>query len=140
MDSATHLLERSAVFRGEAGQIFVYGLRLRRHEFCLRPSRRGPEDLVLFDLSKALGRRESTEECEPLVRVSEVREVEPAETGQRHSRVPDDEIIFWPTATSAVSNVEVEGLAAPFREHGSRIVEGTGILAHAIRAAARIFQ
>ena len=73
-------------------------------------------------------RRESTEDCEPLVRVSEVREVEPAETGQRHSRVPDDEIIFWPTATSAVSNVEVEGLAAPFREHGSRIVEGTGIL------------
>src|SRR6266496_2084513 len=32
MDSSTHLLERGAVRRGQAGQILVNGIRLRRHE------------------------------------------------------------------------------------------------------------
>src|SRR5262249_32724359 len=35
LDSATHLLERCAVFRRQAGQVFVNGLRLRRHEYSL---------------------------------------------------------------------------------------------------------
>src|SRR5687768_14454579 len=94
----------------------------------LEASGRRPEDLVLLDLPKALGSRQCTVDGEPLVRVSEVREVEPAEAGQRHPGVPDDEIVFRPAASGAISNVEVEGLAAPLREHGDRVVEGTGIL------------
>jgi hypothetical protein len=128
IDSSTHLLERSAVLRGQAGQIFVNGMRLRRHEHCPCTTGRRPEDLVLLDLPKALGSRQCTVDGEPLVRVSEVREVKPAEAGQRHPRVPDDEIVFRPAASGAVSNVEVEGLAAPRRERGDRVVEGTGIL------------
>jgi hypothetical protein len=42
--------------------------------------------------------------------------------------VPDDKLILGPAASSAVPNVEVEGLTAPFREHGDRIVERTWIL------------
>jgi hypothetical protein len=60
--------------------------------------------------------------------VPEVREVESAEADQRHSCVPDDEIILGPPAWSAIPNVEVEGLAAPFRERDDRIVKGTWIL------------
>ena len=94
----------------------------------LRPSGRWPEDLVLLDFPKALSSRQSAEDREPLVRVSEVREVESAEAGERHPRAPNDEVIFRSAAPSAISNVEVEGLAAPLREDGDRIVEGTGIL------------
>jgi uncharacterized protein YndB with AHSA1/START domain len=41
--------------------------------------------------------------------------------------VPDDKIIFSAAAPRAVSNVEVEGLVAPLREHGDRIVERTRV-------------
>jgi hypothetical protein len=60
-----------------------------------------PEDPVLFDLAKAVGRCQSTVNGEPSVGVPEVREVESAEAGQRHPCVPDDEIIFGPAAWSA---------------------------------------
>ena len=56
--------------------------------------RRRPEDLVLLDLPKAVLRRQTTVDREPLVRVPEIRQVESTEAGQRHSRVTNDEIIF----------------------------------------------
>jgi hypothetical protein len=40
--------------------------------------------------------------------------------------MPDDEIIPGPAASSAVPNVEVEGLTASFREHGDRKLKGPG--------------
>ena len=80
----------------------------------LTVSGRQPEDLVLLDLSKAVFRRQTTVDREPLVRVPEVRQVESTEAGERHSRVTNDEIIFYLAAPSAVSNIDVEGLAAPF--------------------------
>src|SRR6185503_161217 len=82
----------------------------------------GPEDFVLLDFPKALVSRQSTVDREPLVRVSEVGQVEPAGAGQRHPRVADDEILFRPAALGAVANVDVEGLATPVREHGDRVV------------------
>ena len=47
---------------------------------------------------------------------------------RRHSRVTNDEIIFDLAAASAVSNIQVENLAAPFGEYLDRVVEGTGIV------------
>jgi len=70
----------------------------------------GPEDLVLLDLTKAVRGRQSTIDREPLVRVPEIRQVEPSEAGQRHPRVPDDEIIFGLAAPGAVPNVEVSDI------------------------------
>ena len=55
-------------------------------------------------------------------------EIESAEAGERHSRMPNDEVVLRPAAPCAVSNVEVEGLTAPFREHGHRVVERARIL------------
>jgi hypothetical protein len=90
-------------------------------------SGRRPEDLILLDLSKAVLRRQATVDREPLVRVPEVRQIESTEAGQRHSRMTNDEIIFCLAAPSAVSDIEVEGLAAPFGEHLDRVVEWTWI-------------
>jgi hypothetical protein len=96
----------------------------KRGAWAVTSSARRP---VLLDLPRAV-RRQSAVDSEPFVRAPEVREVESAEAGQRHPCVPDDEIILWPAASRAVPNVEVEGLTAPFREHGDRIVEWTRIL------------
>jgi hypothetical protein len=41
--------------------------------------------------------------------------------------VTNDEIIFDFSGVSAVSNIEVEGLAAPFGEHLDRVVEGARV-------------
>src|SRR5215213_2451028 len=93
-----------------------------------RPLRCRPEDLVLLDLPKAIGCGQSTVDGEPFVGVPEVRQFESAEAGQRHPRVPHDEVVFGLTAPRAVAHVEIEGLTAPFGKHGDRIIEGTRIL------------
>jgi serine/threonine protein kinase len=52
VDSSTHLLERSTVLRGQAGEILVNGTQLRRHKHPpLQLSSRRPEGFVLSDLS-----------------------------------------------------------------------------------------
>src|SRR5712692_11680930 len=91
---------------------------------CSTASGRRPEDLVLLDFVKTLRRCQATVDREPLVRVTEVRQIEPAEAGQRHSRVTNDEIIFDLATPSAVSHIEVEGVATPFGEYGDRVIEG----------------
>src|SRR5437867_1072736 len=93
----------------------------------MNTSGRRPKDLVLLDLPKAICGRQATVDREPLVGVPEVRQIESTKGGQCHSRVTNDEIVFDLAAASAVSNVEVEGLAAPFGEHLDRVVEGTRI-------------
>jgi len=100
--------------------------RRRRGDFLITLGGR-PEDLVLLDLSEAIRRCQATVDREPPVRVPEVRQVESTEADQRHSRVTDDEIICDLAAPSAVSNIEVENLAAPFGEHLDRVVEWTRI-------------
>ena len=113
--------------RGTLGIVRPSGrVRRRRGDLLITLGGR-PEDLVLLDLSEAIRRCQATVDREPLVRVPEVRQVESTEAGQRHSRVTNDEIIFDLATPSAVSNIEVEGLASPFGEHLDRVVEGAGI-------------
>lgn len=99
----------------------------RRRGVPSAASGRRPEDLVLLDLPEAVSRCQATVDREPLTRVPKVRQVESPEAGRGHSRMTNDEIIFDLAGVSAVSNIEIEGVAAPLGEHLDRVVEGTWV-------------